>query len=284
MMRSQTIPEVTRHVTRLLVLLGAVVWLGACRDPAKVSGTALYVTTQFDPTLLLTQVRVWGEVAGEPVFGPQVLPERQERVLNSGETLRVLLGSVPNGVTVRVSVEGLRDGTVVARGEGSGDVRDGYEVDVPVRLESTSSPPDGGPGGGDGSFCVGCEGCCMQGQCTAPSFNTCGSGGIACSACDPALASACDKRGVCTCGVSPACSADVADRCWLGSCRCGNNKACETGQRCVEGTCRCTPESCPGGCCAGNVCEPGTAPDKCGVGGAACMKCKMRCNANGTCM
>jgi hypothetical protein len=284
MMRSETIHGVTRRTAALLLLVGAVLGLGACRDPAKVSGTAFYVTTQFDPTLLLTQLRVWGEVAGEPVFGPQVLPEQQERVLNSGETLRVLLGEVPNGVAVQVMIEGLRDGVVVARGQGSGDVRDGYEVDVSVRLESTApSPPDGGPGPGDGTFCVGCEGCCMKGQCTASTFNTCGSGGIACAACDPALASACDKRGVCTCGVSPACSPDVADRCWLGSCRCGNGQACGTGQRCVEGMCRCTAESCPGGCCMGNSCEPGTAPDKCGTGGAMCAKCKTRCNPNGTC-
>ncbi|MET0400757.1 MAG: hypothetical protein ABW123_00075, partial [Cystobacter sp.] len=236
------------------VLLGA---LGACRDPAKVSGTALYVTAEFDPALLITQVRVWGDVDAQPHFGPEVLPAEARRLLNSGETLRVLLGDVPNGVRAEVHVEGLRDGTVVARGSGGSDIRDGYEVDVTLRLEATSG------GGPEPTFCVGCEGCCIQGQCTASTFNTCGTGGIACQTCDPNMATACDRRGVCTCGANPACSPKTADRCILGMCRCGNGQSCGPGQQCVNGQCLCSPESCSG-CCSGNTCDEGVTPERCG--------------------
>ncbi|OJH35295.1 hypothetical protein BON30_39390 [Cystobacter ferrugineus] len=259
-----------------LVLVGAVL-MGACRDPAKASGTALYITAEFDPSLLITQVRVWGDVDGQPHFGPQVLPEKAQRVLNSGETLRVLLGDVPNGVRAEVNVEGLRDGSVVARGTGGADIRDGYEVEVSLRLEPTT------PGNPD-TFCLGCEGCCIQGQCTSPTFNTCGTGGIACVACDPNLASHCDGRGVCMCGASTSCSPRTADRCLLGMCRCGNSQECGPGQQCVSGQCICSPESCAG-CCTGNVCDQGTSADRCGRGGVVCQKCdkKQSCTAEAVC-
>jgi len=261
-----------------LVLVGAVL-LGACRDPAKVSGTALYVTTEFAPTLLITQLRVWGEVDGQPRFGPEVLPQDARRLLTSGETLRVLLGDVPNGVRAEVSIEGLRDNTVVARGTSGADIRDGYEVEVSLRLEPTEPP-----GGNPGTFCLGCEGCCIQGQCTPSTFNTCGTGGIACVACDPNLATGCDGRGVCVCGIAPSCSPRTSDRCFLGQCRCGNSQACGPGQQCVSGQCVCSPESCAG-CCMGNTCVEGTTQEQCGKGGGVCQKCdkNTRCTAEAIC-
>ncbi len=257
------------------------VLLASCRDPETAAGTALYVTTEFDPTLLLTQVRVWGSVESGPTFGPKLLPEQQDRVLHSGETVRILLGNVANGTTATVYVEGLRDRVVVAKGMGSVQVRDGYEVDVDLRLEPTSSNPTGGDGG-TVDFCAGCEGCCYGGRCTSPSFNTCGSGGIACVTCDPARANACDPRGVCVCGNNPSCSGLNVDRCEGGQCKCGGSSPCGPGQECVDGTCRCTPSSCSG-CCSGNTCEPGNTKDKCGKGGEACRKCNKNCTADRTC-
>ena len=212
-------------------------------------------------------------------FGPQVLPEQPERLLHSGETLRVLLGNAPNGGQAEVSVEGLRDNTVVARGTGRVQVRDGYEVDVSLRLEPVRS--DGGDGGGD-TFCTSCGGCCQQGFCATSTFNTCGTGGIACVACDPTRANDCDSRGVCVCGANPACSSVTSDRCVLGLCRCGNGPACAAGQACDKGSCVCTAKSCSGCCGVGNTCEPGTNKDKCGKGGEACRKC-IKCSADGTC-
>jgi hypothetical protein len=256
-----------------LVLVCAV-WLGACRDPATASGTALYITTEFDPALLLTQVRVWGSVEGGQPFGPHVLPEQPDRLLSSRETLRVLLGDVPNGVQARVSIEGLRDHQVVARGEGTTHIRDGYEVDVTLRLEPASS--DGG------TFCIGCGGCCQDGTCTGPSLRACGVGGNACVACDPVKTDTCDARGVCVCGSNPACAELTVDRCMDGQCRCGNSGPCAPGQECVDGTCRCTTNSCAG-CCSGNICEPGNTKDKCGKGGEVCRKCGKGCNADRVC-
>ena len=258
-----------------LWVLGSVLLLGACRDPARAAGTALYVKAEFDPTLLLTQVRVWGDVEGGSTFGPHVLPDQPERVLHSGETVRVLLGAdTANGVRAQVHLEGLRDNTVVARGSGETQVRDGYEVDVTLRLEAVPS--------GNDTFCLNCEGCCQQGFCASRSFNTCGTGGIACVACDARMANGCDSRGVCVCGASPACSSVTADRCTFGLCRCGGGQACDAGQVCVDGACRCTKESCASGCCSGNTCEPGTNKDKCGNAGDMCRKCA-RCTANGVC-
>ncbi len=265
----------------VLALMCAVL-LASCRDPAAASGTSLYVTTEFDPALLLTQVRVWGSVDDGQTFGPHVLPEQPERLLHSGETLRILLGDTANGSQAKVLVEGLRDNVVLARGEGSAQVRDGYEVDVTVRLGASPPPGDGGvPDGGTG-FCPGCAGCCMQGFCTRSSFSTCGQGGISCVACDPVRANACDERGVCVCGTGPACTGLNVDRCDNGQCKCGGSSACGPGQECVNGACRCTTNSCTG-CCAGDTCEPGTSKDKCGQGGELCRKCDRTCSADRTC-
>ncbi|HEX8437171.1 hypothetical protein [Archangium sp.] len=269
----------------MLGLVCAVV-LASCRDPAAVSGTALYVTTTFDPTLLLTQVRVGGSVEGGQPFGPQVLPEQPDRLLYSGETLRVLLEDVPNGVQAKVYVEGLRNNVLVARGEGTAQIRDGYEVDVTVRLEPAApeEPPDAGTGPPDaGSSCSGCAGCCANGDtCSPRTFQTCGAGGSACVACDPARADGCDARGVCVCGSAPSCSGTRVDRCVNGQCQCGAGGACAPGQECVDGTCRCSPNSCSG-CCSNNVCEPGDTRDKCGKGGETCRKCNKECRADRTC-
>ncbi len=161
------------------------VLLASCRDPAAASGTALYVTTAFDPTLLLTQVRVGGSVEGGQPFGPHVLPEQPERLLSSGETLRVLLEDEANGVRAKVYVEGLRDNLVVARGEGSAQLHDGYEVDVTIRLEPV--PPDetgGGTGTPDGGSCSGCDGCCSNNVCEPGNTrDKCGKGGGPCRKC-----------------------------------------------------------------------------------------------------
>lgn len=148
--------------------------LGACRDPATASGTALYITTEFEPTLLLTQVRVWGSVEEGLPFGPHVLPEQPARLLSSGETLRVLLGDVANGVRAKVYAEGLSDGGMVARGESIVEIRDGYEVEVTLRLK---------PGGPD-TFCLGCAGCCSGNTCEPGNTrDKCGKGGAACREC-----------------------------------------------------------------------------------------------------
>ncbi len=284
-------------------LVGMLLWgwacvLGACRDPAAASGTALYVTAEFDSTLLLTQLEASATVPGDVPVGPSRLPELPDRFLRSGETFRVLLPSAPDEALAELRVQGLRDGVAVASGAGTVQVRAGYEVDVTVRLLPPSAEPpdgghpsddggtpDGGGGGGppDAGFCANCrDGCCMGGLCTDSTFNTCGTGGITCRQCDAVTTNVCLPQGVCGCGDGPACTWPQVDQCAGGQCKCGGGGACGAGQVCVGGQCRCTPESC-NGCCSGNVCMPGSARDFCGKAGQACRDCRKRCNADGTC-
>lgn len=250
-----------------LWLLGSAVLFGACRDSP---GTALYVTIDFPPSLLMDQLLVSGTVAGIG-FGPRVLPEQPERLLANGETFRVLLPSVPDRSKAELTVEGLRQGAPVALGTSEVEVREGSEVDVTVRLE-----PDGG-------FCPNCaNGCCMNGVCTPSTFDTCGSGGIACVKCELRSADSCASQGACACGQGPACNPATTDQCIGGECKCGSGTACGFGQECVAGRCECTPTSC-GGCCFSNICVPGNNVYACGQNGTVCMRCTNACSSTGTC-
>jgi hypothetical protein len=263
----------------VLALVSAVL-LMSCQDPG--SGTALYVTTEFDPALLVTQMRVWGSLEDGRTFGPYVLPKQPERLLHSGETVRILLGEAANGSRASVLIEGMRENVVLARGEGSAQVRDGYEVDVTVRLVAWP-PKEEPPDAGTPTVCTNCEeGCCLQGYCTTSQFRTCGKGGLSCVECDAVRANACDERGVCVCGTGPACTGLNVDRCINGQCKCGSSSPCGPGQECVNGSCTCTRNSCTG-CCAGNTCESGTSKDKCGGGGVACSKCDKACGTDRLC-
>jgi hypothetical protein len=263
--------------------------LGACR-PAK--ETSLFVIIDFPPTLLMDQLLVAATV-GQENIGPHLLPEQPGRLLANGDSFRVLLPSAPDGAQANLRLEGLREGGSVSLGMAMALVQVGDEVEVAVRLEPTSPPaggPDGGTDGGmnggpdGGTLCPNCpDGCCMSGVCTARTFNTCGSGGVACTECSSNLASTCSAEGLCACGPGPACDPLLADRCAFGQCRCGGNAQCGFGQQCVQGRCECTPGSCSG-CCSGSTCSPGTSKDRCGVGGATCDKCDRACLNGGKCI
>lgn len=257
------------HLYKLL-LLG---WLlGACRDAT--TETALYVTIEFSSTLFMDQLVITGRVGDAPLE-PHVLPEQPERLLTSGETFRLLLPSAEDGARAELTIEGLKEGKKVALGAGATELREGDEVDVTVRLEPVP----------DGEFCLNCAtGCCMNGFCTTPTFQTCGTGGIACQACDPDTTDLCSADGVCRCGTGPACEPLGTDRCENGQCKCGTGGPCAPGQECVSGRCVCTPSSCAEGCCTGfNTCAPGNQTDRCGTGGTTCVRCNRRCEAGGVC-
>jgi len=290
--RSRSLPSVPRMMRRaatarrsacltVLVLVCAVL-LGAC--PNTESGTALYVTIEFDPALILTQIRIGGTVDGGPAFGPYDVPDPAGRVLHSGETLRVLLPDAPDEAPVQVYAEGLYQRMPLARGEGSAQVQAGREVDLTLQLTPLGSTPDGGTGNPDAGTptCTGCTGCCQGNQCTTPARNTCGLNGSACVDCGW-LADRCNESGQCACGSGPPCSGRGVDRCVGGLCKCGGNNPCGWGQECISGTCRCTTTSCASGCCSGDTCQAGTTKEACGTGGAACRQCNKRCNADGTC-
>ncbi|WP_224247489.1 hypothetical protein [Hyalangium gracile] len=264
-----------------LGLLALGVAVGACRDSI---GTALYVTIDFPPSLQMDQLLVTGTVEGDG-FGPHVLPEEPERLLTNGDTFRVLLSAAPDDAEAKLSVEGLRQGARIAVGTSEVRIQEGDEVDVTVRLEPAPTPDGGVPDGGtpDGGFCPNCaSGCCMNNVCTTSTFNTCGSGGIACVTCERKTADSCGPQGVCSCGQGPACDPAFSDQCTNGQCKCGNGPACGFGQTCVGGKCVCNPSSC-GGCCFGNLCAPGNSKDACGRNGVECAKCRNTCGSTGTC-
>ncbi|MGQ0508607.1 MAG: hypothetical protein ACT4TC_25185 [Myxococcaceae bacterium] len=73
-------------------------------------------------------------------------------------------------------------------------------------------------------------------------------------------------------GSCASCDAKVSDGCASGQCSCGGQAACAAGQMCSGGVCVCNTTSCAG-CCAGEVCMPGTSPDVCGAGGGTCNVC-----------
>ncbi|WP_244224547.1 hypothetical protein [Corallococcus sicarius] len=273
-----------RAPARFLLAMGllTLVAMASCRDPATAAGTALFVTTEFEPALNLTQLRVSGSVAGGMDVPTTTLPENAERALQSGESFRVLLNDAANGAQATVRVEGLRDGTVLATGEATASVRDGYEVEVTVQLSSSPKPDGGTPDGGSGTFCLDCkDGCCREGVCTSRTARTCGVGGVACSDCTEAKADTCTAQGTCACGNSPACGAN-ASACFGGRCICGSGGACSPGLACVGGQCVCDPSTCAG-CCLNNTCFIGTEKNECGKRGQACKKCDRRCNPDGSC-
>jgi hypothetical protein len=164
---------------------------------------------------------------------------------------------------------------------------------------------DPGPSGGicNGGSCnlSNCNGCCQEDICvTGLSAGACGSGGQLCGDCSqpnenciPASGGAFQQGGVC---VMSGCSQANCTGCCEGSaCRAGTEaSACGAlGQACIDcssptvvcvagdsgtgGTCesvqQCNPQTCPKGCCVGDVCAVGTQDEDCGTGGLACQSC-----------
>ncbi len=149
-------------------------------------------------------------------------------------------------------------------------------------------------GGGGGTSSCGpqtCSGCCNGGVCQPGNQATaCGSGGQACSACSGACSdnqctgSTCNPSNCQGCCNGNRCETGLtATTCGAGGLTC---TACGEGQSCSGGRCgggsTCNSENCPDGCCAGNVCQPGTSPSACGTGGAECGTCTSAQSCNGT--
>ena len=107
------------------------------------------------------------------------------------------------------------------------------------------------------------NGCCFGlGVCIQPSVASCGMRGDVCQPCDPMLADGCER----------------------GACSCGLGLACQPGQVCDGGSCVCNAQSCPNGCCDGNVCLMPSL-QACGTGGQICTPCGRQADAciNGEC-
>ncbi len=135
---------------------------------------------------------------------------------------------------------------------------------------STGQHCDGGQCLCDSSSCP--SGCCNGTTCqlyAGQTLTQCGTNGQACAAC----------------------TANLADACGNGQCRCGSGAACGAGQRCASGQCVCDSASCPSGCCtatAGGSCVAygSQMNGQCGTGGAVCAGCGagQRCNGSGQCV
>jgi len=168
----------------------------ACpQDP----GTSLLTRVTFEGPLVMTQLQVAGEVADGGTFGPAVRPERADRTLASGETLRILLPAPADGALASLQVNGLHQGVAVAAGSGQVALSQGGEVELSVALEPL--PVTGVDAGtplcavscSPGQVCVAnqclctsdsCPGCCQGARCEAGrERNKCGKGGESCRKC-----------------------------------------------------------------------------------------------------
>lgn len=155
-----------------------------------------------------------------------------------------------------------------------------------------------GPGGGvcvsmptcDFNTCPG--GCCDQfGQCSPGTSDfSCGLKGLRCQNCaqlnESCVGQQCQPQIQCNAQTCPGgcCQGNVC----MGG---GNNNACGFGGNqckdctlgglvcngmgaCVPPPPLCNPQTCPSGCCTGNVCAVGTQDTSCGTGGAQCQNCQ----------
>ncbi|MBL8921885.1 MAG: hypothetical protein JNJ54_23745 [Myxococcaceae bacterium] len=233
----------------------------SCRDPATLVGTAVVVTVD-SSDVRVEQLRysAWILDAGS-VLEPTTRPATPAGLLATSTTVRVLLKDSLGGQTLEVHVDGLVDGGVAGDGHGEVRVDKGFERPLVVKL----LPPT--------PMCQGCIG--PQGDCVSEvGPQACGKGGAACVVCDSVMADGCSASGACGCGDGPPCSAALgADRCEGGKCRCGAGAVCTAGQECLAQTCQCTPTSCAGGCCQGNMCVTAPTSSACGTGGRACLDC-----------
>lgn len=126
--------------------------------------------------------------------------------------------------------------------------------------------------GAHGEQCIVCNQTCLQGGCGNPVSN-CGPG--TCDGC-------CAGGTICADGKH-----DTA--CGHGGVQCESCNPTTGGGQCIlqtsgiGGQCQfptstCNANTCPLGCCAGNVCAQGTQDIACGKGGTTCVDC----TANGT--
>lgn len=246
--------------------------LAGCRDPARLVGTAVLVTTE-TASLEVDQLRYEGLLDGGAAFDSATRPEPAAGLVPSSTTVRVLLPDELTDQLLEVRVVGLRNGVVSAEGSGRVQLEAGVERHVTVRL----LPP--------AWSCASCPGCCAtSGACVSPSASACGSPGTVCLSCDITTADQCGADGRCRCGAGPPCTdASGGDRCLAGACHCGDGAACGAGLECLQRACQCTAASC-GGCCQAGRCITAPTSAACGTGGAACLDCGASACSGGQCV
>jgi hypothetical protein len=141
-------------------------------------------------------------------------------------------------------------------------------------------PPPCGP-----QNCAG--GCCVNGQCNNGNLDTaCGVNGMQCNDClqqgescqfQKCVPQTCGPGNCSGCCVNGQCVGGAANTaCGFGGQQCRD--CSPSGSACMNGVCGpppplCNAQTCPGGCCVGNVCAVGTQNNDCGSGGQQCQNC-----------
>jgi hypothetical protein len=136
-------------------------------------------------------------------------------------------------------------------------------------LTQMSTP---GPCGAHGEQCVFCDQTCLQGACGNPVSN-CGPG--TCGGCCAGSTICADGKHDTACGHGGAQCESCNPTTGGGQCILQSSGS---GGQCQFATSMCNSNSCPQGCCVGNVCAQGTQDMACGTGGSVCTDC----TANGT--
>ncbi|MFZ5468172.1 MAG: hypothetical protein ACOZIN_01940 [Myxococcota bacterium] len=138
-----------RRARMLSLVTAALAVAGAVGAPGCGVGTALFIVVDMGE-VQATQLRFLGSAGGEQLVGA-TRPEVVKGNLSGQQSLRVLLEDALDGKVVRIEVEALRDGQVVAFGAAESTIIAKREVTVTVRLGGAGGT-DGGTdaGGGDG--------------------------------------------------------------------------------------------------------------------------------------
>ena len=226
--------------------ISALLCLAACTHAPTQTGLEIKTTY----SVALDQLLIAGTVDGTAAFAPGVLPDQPRPLQPEGESATVYLPAAVIGKTLTLRVDGLRSGAVVATGGATLTVI-GRRIDVVVIA------------------------------LTAPVV--CGDGAV-----NPLLELCDDGNRQGGDGCSAECVVEAGYSCSgaPSQClpRCGGGPACAQGQHCVSEVCVCDANTCPSGCCAGNLCMAGNAASACGSAGNACTTCPAgeACGA-GTC-
>jgi hypothetical protein len=144
------------HQPRWLFLAACLGWavVGSvgCRDPHGLSGTAFFITVNWDDNALaVNQLRFIGTSGSQTIFGPSLRPEDAGLTgLVPPETVRVLLPESLNNFVIDVEVDGLWLGRENSTRTAQAVAEQGLESDFSVELARLDGGSDGGTDGGDG--------------------------------------------------------------------------------------------------------------------------------------
>lgn len=223
-------------------------------------GTSLFVNVTNPGKPAINHLYVAGVTdAGMQAFAPAVLSRKDGgELLQTAETLRILLPDALEGQKVFIGLAGLSGSTPVSFALGNAVVVKGREVEVPMTLAPMTCPT-GTRQDAESKLCVcdrsTCSGCCKMNN---------------------------KREATCVTQLSPS-YCDTEKCTTTQGCTCGLGQ-CKEGQRCDGNVCKCDEKLCDG-CCSLNTCvaraggndnpalacgNTGAKCDACGPGGGPC--------------